>query len=256
MNVLFVGDIVGPEATGYVVQRLPGLRREHAIDLVVANAENCLVSGPSPWTGFGMSVTLVQQLLASGVDVVTSGNHAWDGPEAEHVLAHPRVLRPHNLPPGRPGKGSLTLEIAGEPVTVLNLADALAIPNALPPYPSWLDTEAEGTVIVDFHGASSLDKEAFAHAVDGRVAAVLGTHTHEATLRLHRLPGGTGLVVDVGMTGPVGGVGGMAAEYFVALAEGRDTATSPFALATGPMVLGAVLLRLEGGRTAELTRLG
>jgi calcineurin-like phosphoesterase len=133
-------------------------------------------------------------LLGSGVDVVTSGNHGWDGPDAEAVHRHPRVLRPHNFPEEVMGKGVATLEIGGERMSVLNLGSPTAVmPGALPPYGSWLAAQLEGTVIVDFHGDSAWEKMEFATAVDGRVAAVLGTHTHEPTVNLHVLPGGTSL---------------------------------------------------------------
>jgi 2',3'-cyclic-nucleotide 2'-phosphodiesterase len=110
VNVLMVGDVVGPEAVDYLADRLPGLRHEREVDLVIANAENCAVSGPVPWTGFGMTLELVERLLASGVDAITSGNQGWDGHEAEAVHAHPRVLRPLNLPDDVFGKGVLSLE--------------------------------------------------------------------------------------------------------------------------------------------------
>ena len=101
MNVLMIGDIVGPDAVAYVAERLPGLRRDRGVELVFANAENCAVTAPTPYRGFGMTVELVERLLESGVDAVTSGNHGWDGPEAEAVHRHPRVLRPHNFPKER-----------------------------------------------------------------------------------------------------------------------------------------------------------
>lgn len=250
-----MGDIVGPDAVEYLNGRLPGLREEHGVDLIVANAENCAVSGPSFKDGFGMTVELVERLFEGGVDVVTGGNHSWDGPEAEVVLGHPRVLRPHNMPSGTPGRGFLTLEVGDEPVSVLNLTDAVT-PNALPVYPSWSSLGLPGTTVIDFHANSVPAKQAFAHAVDGEVAAVLGTNTHEATLHLHLLPRGTGLVTEVGMTGPLGGVGGIAPEQLLAWFKGEDfTALPDFELANGPMTLGAVLLRIEGGLTRTLERL-
>lgn len=222
MNVLMIGDIVGPEAVAYLVERLPELRRDYNVDLVIANAENCAITAPTPWKGFGMRVELVECLLDSGVDVITSGNHGWDGPEAEAVHRHPRVLRPHNLPEGVMGKGIATLEIKGEPVSVLNLGSKTAVmPNALPMYESWLAAELRGTTIVDLHGDSAWEKMEFATAVDGRVAAVLGTHTHEPTINLHVLPGGTALVVDVGMTGPSGSPGGFPLAHFAAELKAR-----------------------------------
>jgi 2',3'-cyclic-nucleotide 2'-phosphodiesterase len=257
MNVLMVGDIVGPDAVEYLAGRLPELRREHDLDLVVANAENCAITAPTPWKGFGMTVGLVERLLESGVDVVTSGNHGWDGPEADALHRNPRVLRPHNLPDGVAGKGVATVEVGDESVSVINLGSpTAAMPRALPPYDSWLAAELEGTVLVDFHGDSAWEKMEFATAVDGRVAAVLGTHTHEPTVRLHLLPGGTALVVDVGMTGPSGSPGGFPLSHFATQMKGEDLSPlPPFELAAGPMVLGAVLLRVESGETLHIERI-
>ncbi|MBA3415831.1 MAG: YmdB family metallophosphoesterase, partial [Chloroflexia bacterium] len=123
LRLLFVGDIVGPDAVAFLADRLPGLRQSLGLDLVVANAENASLSGREVERGFGMSRHAVETLFTRGVDLVTSGNHAWDQPDAAEVLAHPRVLRPFNLPPGRAGLGIATLEVGGEPVTVVNLAD-------------------------------------------------------------------------------------------------------------------------------------
>lgn len=274
MNVLFIGDIVGPEAVSYVAGRLPGLRREHDLDLVVANAENCLVSGPRIRQGFGMSVGQVESLFEAGVDVVTSGNHAWDGPEAEAVLSLPSVLRPHNMPEGLPGTGALTLDVGDERVTVLNLMSPSAVPETepvyqkwlaagaseevagvAPVYEGWLTAEKAGTVIVDFHGLSISEKQAFAFAVEGEAAAVLGTHTHEATAALHLLSSGTALVTDVGMTGNEGGVEGIDPAHWIAGLKGEDVASlPPFKLADGPVILGAVFLRIRAGKTERLDR--
>ncbi len=257
MNVLMVRDIVGPDAVAYLAERLPGLRRDRDVHLVIANAENCAVTAPVPYGGFGMTVELIEQLLESGVDVVTSGNHGWDGPEADVVHRHPRVLRPHNFPGRVMGKGVATLEVGGERVSVLNLGSPTAVmPKALPPYGSWSAAGLEGTVIVDFHGDSAWEKMEFATAVDGRVAAVLGTHTHEPTINLHILPGGTSLVADVGMTGPSGNPGGFPLQHFAARMRGEDPGSlPPFELAAGPVILGAVWLRIEGGRTLEIERI-
>lgn len=255
MNLLFVGDVVGPAATAYLVAALPGLRRAHAVDLVVANAENCARAGADGNEGVGMDLPSVERLVAAGVDVVTSGNHAWDHPDADRVLALPRVLRPHNLPPGRSGTGLCSLDVGGERVTVLNVADTQAIPDALPAYAAWREAAPPGTTIVDFHGGIPTEKAGFAWAVDGRVAAVLGTHTHEPTLPLHRWPNGTGFVVDVGMTGPTGGYGGFRPETYAARLPGTGAERLPFRLAEGPIVLGAVVLRIEGGRTESIVRL-
>ena len=150
--------------------------------------------------------------------------------------------------------------VDGKPVTVVNLADAGAIADALPPYPAWREIADGlggrlGTVIVDFHGDSAFAKHGFAYAADGEVAAVLGTHTHEPTSTLHLLPGGTALVVDVGMTGRSGGFQGIDPACFLPEFLGEiPVEPPPLALATGPMVLGAVLLTIENGRTTAIER--
>lgn len=271
MKVLFLGDIVGPEAADYVIERMPLLREEVGADAVVVNAENAERSGPQIRTGFGMTDTLAHRLCDAGVDVITSGNHAWDGEMSavEAALSHPRVLRPANMPDGVPGKGSTTIEVHGEALTVVNLMSRSAVvePKPLfqrwlsaaegvqPLWPAWCDTPKTGVVLVDFHGLVISEKQAFAYAVDGSAAAVLGTHTHEATHHLHRLPGGTALVTDVGMTGRLGGVTGIDPLHWITSLQGGDTATLPrYELATGPITLGAVLLTIAGGRTTELER--
>lgn len=272
MNVLFIGDIVGPEAARWLASRVPELRKKHSVDLVVANAENCAVTGPSPMNGFGMTTELVELLLNSGVDVLTGGNHSWDGPEAESVLSHPSVLRPHNVPGDTPGRGVLTVEAAGGVITVINLLSKTAglpdklAPDPLAPYKAWLELDPAslpGAVIVDFHGDSPWEKMSFAAAVDAEdttstsVAAVLGTHTHDPTVRCHLLDGGTAFVSEVGMTGRLGFTGGgFDPVHFAVSLRGEDPASlPPYELASGQMVLGAVLLWLEGGQTVAAERI-
>jgi metallophosphoesterase (TIGR00282 family) len=270
-RVLFLGDVVGPDAVDYVCQRIPTLRRERQADLVVVNAENALRSGPRIRTGFGMSQDVVRRLVESGVDVITSGNHAWDGDvaEVERVLAHPRVLRPVNMPTGVPGKGTIALSVRGQTITVVNVMSASAVVEAQPMFQRWLDhpgrvdplwpawqsVDRQGATIVDFHGLVISEKQAFAHAVDGQAAAVLGTHTHEATHHLHLLPHGTALVTDVGMTGRLGGVTGIAPAHWVATLRGEDAADlPPYELADGPMTLGAVVVTIDGTRSTAIER--
>lgn len=254
MNVLFVGDVVGPEASEWLASRVPALRREHEIDLTIVNAENCRIGGPPPDALSGMTWQDNEGLFASGVDVITSGNHSWDGPDANAVLAHERVLRPLNVPGHWAGKGFLALEVNGEPVTVINLADTSAIPEATPLFAAWSTIPKHGTVIIDMHGSANT-KFGLAHALDGEVAAVLGTHTHEATAPLHLLPGGTALVADVGMTGPSGGCGGFSVAAMIAAVKDEPFLPSALTLATGPLILGAVVLRVEQGKAVEIRRL-
>lgn len=256
--VLFFGDIVGDRATAYLADRLPDLRRQYAADLVIANAENCAPNG------LGMGLKQVDQLLAAGVDVITGGNHSWDSEESVDLLDRPEVIRPYNVDDSVPGRGTIHVTAAGDQVTVLNLADACAMKSVKatqgklrPAYQGWLDAAKTGVVIVDYHGDHVLEKQIFAHAVDGQATAVLGTHTHEATSPLHILPGGTGFVTEVGMTGPAGGVQGFAPHNLV---TGLRKTGNPFSeplpsLSLGEIVVGAVVLRIEHNATVGLERL-
>lgn len=258
MNILFIGDLVGPAAVHYLTGRLPELRRTHAIDLVIANAEN---SAPG---GAGMTVSLNTALFAYGVDVITSGNHSWDGGEAEQALAQDRVLRPYNLPSGVSGSGVISVQVGDEVVTVINLADSAAMNRLYTPtipadlisaFTCWEGIPRQGTVIVDYHGESMNGKQAFAHFVDGQAAAVLGTHTHEPTLLLHLLANGTAFVGDVGMTGSYGGVQGFDPPLFIRRYLGHPEAEEYAKVVEAPISLAAVLLHTIAGRTTAIRRL-
>jgi metallophosphoesterase (TIGR00282 family) len=253
--VLFIGDIVGPRAAAWVAERLPLLRDAYDVDVVIANAENCAPSGT------GTSAHSVDLLLSQGVDVVTGGNHSWEGDDADITLSYSQVLRPANASAALPGRGLVTIDAGGEDLTVLNIADVRALgpdarDGATPPYLSWLDADRRGTTIVDFHGDHVLEKQVFAYAVDGEAAAVLGTHSHEPTLPLHILPQGTGFVTDVGMTGPLHGVQGFDHRRFVAglKLDGRYLAPPLPTPGAGPIAFGAVVLEIAGGRTTRMER--
>lgn len=265
MEILFIGDIVGAEAARWVASRVPRLREELALDWVIVNGENCVVTGPRPNDGFGLSVEIVDELLGGGVDLITGGNHTWDGPEVEQVLRYGEVLRPANVDE-QAGRGVATLKNGAEALTVVNLlSPTAALPGMLAPQPyplwdSWLKLGRQESlldnVVVDLHGESGWEKASFATAVDGDVTAVLGTHTHDPTLRGHILPGGTGYVTEVGMTGRLGFTGGgFDPMHFAAALRGEDTADlPPYGLATGPMALGAVLITESEGCTEAIRR--
>lgn len=256
MKVLFIGDIVGPDAVQYLVSHLPAWRQAHSVDLVIANGENASITASTPWAGFGMTVEAVELLLSHGVDLITSGNHGFDGAETPVVHQHPQVLRPYNLPPETVGKGVAYLEVGSEPVTVLNLVGATADDAALPVYPAWQSVEKQGAVIVDFHSDATWEKMIFATAIDGEAAAVLGTHTHEPTIPLYILPGGTAYVSDVGMTSPSGSPGGFPLVHFATKYKGADFSTlPPYTLSDGPIVLGAVLLDIQDGKAQAIERI-
>jgi 2',3'-cyclic-nucleotide 2'-phosphodiesterase len=258
MRVLFVGDVVGPRALLWLAERLPALRADHGADAIVVDAENC---GPD---GESMTVDGVERLLAAGADVITGGNHAFDGPEVEAVLEHERMVRPLNIADGLPGRGALTVEAGGEELRVVVLGDRLALDwapayahmTALP-YAAWSALPAGPTTVIEMHALSVAAKQGLAYALDGEAAAVLGTHTHEPTIALRILPGGTALVTDVGMTGPSGGPQGIDAQPVIERVRGLPAAElSAVRPADGEIVLGAVLLEIEHGLTRALRRIG
>ncbi|MFF4710753.1 YmdB family metallophosphoesterase [Streptomyces eurythermus] len=258
MNILFIGDIVGDRAVTELCSWLPGFRAERHVGLVVANAENC-----AP-TGLGMAEAQVRELLAAGVDVITGGNHSWDSEESVKLLELPQVLRPLNIGAHISGRGLLRLDTPAGEVTVVNLADHSAMRSVKaiedtfrPAYGAWRDADPRGLVLVDYHGDHVLEKQIFARAVDGVATAVLGTHSHEATIPLHVLPGGTGFVTEVGMTGPADGVQGFSYDILV---KGLRETGDPFSggipgPSGGPVVLGAVLLETDGKRTVRVERI-
>jgi 2',3'-cyclic-nucleotide 2'-phosphodiesterase len=251
MRVLFVGDVVGVAGVELLDRRLPDLRKQYSIDLVVANGENAEPGGN------GLSEAAFETLVGAGVDVFTGGNHSWEQPSLA-TLAHPRVLRPLNVPDDTPGRGWLTIDSDAGALTVVNLGDHDAIvgtPGAPERMTSALEAFARvsrrGATIVDVHAEHVFTKQALAHALDGQVAAVLGTHTHEPTLTIHRLPGGTVLVTDVGMTGAEGGVMGFEPGSFVAGLRSGLILDGPIPQpVNGASVLGAVLLQLTAPDTS------
>lgn len=256
IRLLFIGDIVGKAALDHLESTLPQIRDHYKPDFVIANAENLDLTG----TGFGMLPQSLERLWALGVDLVTGGNHSWDGPEVQRVHNHPKVLRPLNYSPAAPGKGSAVLERGGYRLGVVNLASRTALPWADDPVTAMERVLAdwEGRtdgILVDFHGESVFEKLGFVFLFDGRVSAVLGTHTHVPTLDTRVLPGGTAYVSDVGMTGPSGGMQGIHPESVVAWMRNRLPNSGKLELASGPVELGAVLVELAGVRSISIERL-
>jgi metallophosphoesterase (TIGR00282 family) len=259
-RILFVGDVVGAAAVDLLERHLPALITAHGTDLVVVNGENADVTGPRPATGCGLTPASAGRLFAAGADVITGGNHSWDGPLAADTLALPRVLRPDNYGPHAPGTGHAVVAKDGVRFGVVNLASRSALPAADHPYgalearlEAWGD--AVDVVLVDFHGESVSEKAIFAYAFDGRVAAVLGTHTHVPTDDARVLPRGTAYVTDVGMTGPSASMQGYEPDVFVAAYRDRLPIAGPARVAAGPLALGAVLVTVHGSTAVAIERL-
>lgn len=195
MNVLMIGDVIGKPGRKAVAALLPGLRQELQLDLVVANGENVAA-------GRGLTEATAQELFDAGVDVITSGNHIFDQKEIIPILDQEApILRPLNYPPAAPGHGFVTQK----GVTVLNLQGRTFMPETDDPFRA-ADTALaslpeDAIVVVDMHGEATAEKQAMGRYLDGRVAAVVGTHTHVPTADARILPGGTAYVTDIGMVG-------------------------------------------------------
>lgn len=212
MKVLFVGDIVGRGGRQILAEKLKSVQEEYRIDFTIANVENCA-------GGFGITPKLAAKILGLGVDVLTSGNHAWDRREVwDFFEREPRLLRPGNYPSGVPGNHCCVGETRSEvPVAVLNLQGRVFMPIIDCPF-QFIDRHLKSiqekctVIIVDFHAEATSEKMAFGWFLDGMVTAVLGTHTHVPTADARVLPGGTAYITDVGMTGSYDSVIGMQVE--------------------------------------------
>jgi metallophosphoesterase (TIGR00282 family) len=259
-RILFVGDVVGEGGLAFLERWLPELARRHAADLVVVNGENADVTGPRPATGLGLTPVSALRLFAAGADVITGGNHSWDGPAAAETLALPYVLRPHNYGHRAAGTGTCRILKGGVRFGVVNLTSRSALPAADHPYDVLEDVltgwdDDVDVVIVDVHGEAVTEKVVFGYAFDGRVAAVLGTHTHVPTLDARLLPAGTAYVTDVGMTGPALSMQGYDPEVFVAAYRERRPLAAPSTVAAAPVALGAVLVVTRGPQAIAIERL-
>lgn len=208
MRILFIGDVVAKPGRTAVLDRIQDLRDQHEINLAIMNAEN--LAG-----GFSITPSLGEQLFASGIDVMTSGNHIFDKKEAiPYIQKQPRLLRPANYPPGTPGSGIWIGKVTGVPVAVMNLMGRVFMPPSDDPFrtvDSLLQTiQPDVKVrIVDMHAEATSEKVAMGWYLDGRVSAVVGTHTHVQTSDERILPEGTAYLTDIGMTGSHAGVIGM-----------------------------------------------
>ena len=201
MLILAVGDIIGSPGRQVTQALLPGLRQQYELDLIIANGENAA-------GGIGLTSTTAKEVLDAGVDVLTSGNHIWAHKEIIPYLdGEMPILRPLNYPPGVPGRGY----IINSQVMVVNLIGRTFIGNYDCPFRAMDQLLAEvrykpPVIVVDFHAEATSEKVAMGRYLDGRVSAVLGTHTHVGTIDTQILPQGTAYVTDIGMTGPINSV--------------------------------------------------
>jgi hypothetical protein len=256
LRCMVIGDIIGKPGRLAVTGSLPDLRAELDLDLVIANGENVAA-------GAGLTPSLSEELLASGVDVITSGNHIWDKREIYDYLDSGRpVLRPLNYPDDAPGRGWLLHTLPdGDRVAIVNVMGRVFMNQLDSPFAamdSLLDGAAEPLpplCIVDFHCEITSEKNAMGWYLDGRVTAVLGTHTHVPTADARVLPKGTAYISDVGMTGPRDSVIGFSLE--TVLPRFLTQLPTRFAVADGPVAFNAVVVEAErrSGRARSITLL-
>lgn len=256
MKILFIGDIVGKPGRDAALHLIPDLRSEFAADLVIANAEN--VAG-----GWGITPPLARQLLSGGIDVITLGNHTWAKSDGLDVIEEqPRVLRPANYPPGAPGRGFGLFKTAnsGALVAVANLNGRTFMEPLDDPFRmadeiiAQVSTQAN-VIFFDFHAETTSEKMAFGWHCDGRVSAVVGTHTHVPTADERLLPGGTAYITDVGMCGPEDSVIGMDVE--TVLLRFRTQLPHRFRVADGKAILCGVSIDIDEntGRARSIERI-
>jgi len=253
LNILFVGDVFGQPGREALLRWLPDFRKERAVDFVIANGENVA-------NGAGITSKLALKLLGGGVDVLTTGNHVWRQKEVYSFLAtDERIVRPANYPAGAPGRG-LTVRPAadGSELAVINLAGELFMNTGMSPFrivDRLVEEAAElaDAIVVDLHAEATSEKVAMGHYLDGRVTAVVGTHTHVQTSDARVLPGGTAYITDVGMTGPLESVIGVRTDIIVQ----RFLTEMPqrFEVGEGPVRLNAVLINAEGGAATAIEAL-
>jgi 2',3'-cyclic-nucleotide 2'-phosphodiesterase len=198
MRVLFIGDVVGGPGRRGLKAAMPELRERHQPDLTIVNGENSA-------GGMGITEKTARAIFDAGADAITTGNHVYRHREAYDFLDRAeRVIRPANYPHANPGRGHLVLEAGGARVGVINLSGAIGLQVARSPFnevDSILERIEADCVVVDFHAEVTSEKVAMGWHLDGRAAAVLGTHTHVPTADARVLPGGTAYISDVGMTG-------------------------------------------------------
>lgn len=255
MRILFIGDIVGSPGRRIVHDRLADILVQNRVDLAIANGENAA-------SGFGITPKITEDLLATGIAVLTGGNHIWDRKEILEYFPHQsRLLRPANFPNGSPGSGMFVGTAPnGVGYAVLNLQGRTFMTPIDDPFRTAERELAQipagvKVIVVDIHAEATSEKQAMGWFLDGKVSAVIGTHTHVATADARVLPNGTAYITDVGMTGPHDSVIGMEKEGIIR--RFLDALPARFSVAEGDIRMNAVLLEVDPatGRAQSIERL-
>ena len=250
MLILMIGDIIGQPGRQAVYKFLPGLHQQYELGMIIANAENAA-------GGFGLTSVIARELTEAGIDVLTSGNHIWAQKEIIPYLdSELPILRPLNYPPGVPGRGYI---ITGQ-IMVVNLMGRTFMRELDCPFRAMDKLVAEiepkpPVIIVDFHAEATSEKMAMGRYLDGRVSAVLGTHTHVGTIDAQILPQGTAYVTDIGMTGPMNSIIGDETESVIQ----RFLTGMPHRLSVGKgkPIFNAIMVEVaeDSGRAINIERI-
>ena len=255
LRILFLGDVVGEPGRSAVIARLPELKQTLALDFIVINGENAA-------GGRGITPKITIDLLRAGVSVITTGDHIWDQKEViPFIDTEPRLLRPINYPPGTPGAGSIVLETSKGKVGVINVqARTFMLPILDNPFPAVEAAVAQmrtetNVILVDAHGETTSERIAIGRFLDGKVSAVIGTHTHVQTADEQIFPGGTAFLCDAGMCGPVNSILGRVIDPIVRRFVSNVPAIFP--VADGEVRLCGALIDVdeESGRALRIVRL-
>ena len=255
MKVLFVADIVGQPGRRAVKELIPKLRQRHGIDVVVANGENAA-------GGSGITPKTAEEIFSGRVDIITCGDHLWDQKEVLELLEHERrFVRPLNYPDGTPGQGTALFQADGlPPLAVINLQGRTFMPPLENPFHTVLAEverlrQTTHLILVDFHAEATSEKVAVARLLDGRVSAVVGTHTHVQTADEQIFPGGTAFLCDAGFTGPHESVIGREMEPIIR----RFLTNMPqkFEVAKGRVLLQGALIDIDNssGQARSISRI-
>lgn len=252
MKILLLGDIVGRKTVDYLKKNLWALRKEKNVDMVIANGENATDI-------MGLSPDDAQTLLDSGVDVITGGNHIFHNRALYTMLDDCKyLLRPLNAVSAAPGSGETIFECNGYNVLVLNLLGMMGMEYSQNPFESVDRALARNAgrydfAIVDFHAEATAEKQALGYYLDGRAAAVFGTHTHVQTADECVLDGGTAYITDLGMCGPTGGV--LGTDKNVILRRFTTGLPQKFTVANGEIKLSGAIVDVDGGKATSIVRL-
>lgn len=243
MKILFIGDIVGRIGRQTVKSLLHKISNEYNVDFIIANGENCA-------GGCGITEKTAKELFACGIDVITTGNHIWDKREAiQYISREDRILRPLNFPSGTPGIGSSIYTTNNkQKIAVINIIGRVFMNTLNCPFRTAKDEieniiKSTNIIIVDFHAEITSEKLAFGHYIDGKVSAIIGTHTHIQTADEKILPKGTAYITDVGMTGPLDSIIGVKKEQVIE--KFLTQMPQKFDVATGNGILSAVVIEIN-----------